>query len=245
MLKSLGVILSKQVLWIFGDSYAEDNTKAKIRNSKHWDGVWNWPEEVTRIFDVENMGISGCGPQTQFKYFKQMIDDRELEFCKDVNVLFFISNPYRFEFNFYETPFHQTYPIRFYGNKKDINLEAVWDYGKYDKFIKQYFNHVTIDPVQETEKYVSYLKTHSKFFNKMLVFNCFYSISSELAESLNDDKFCLINTPLTKVNTDPKHKWAVNHLSNKNHKIMYSMITGYFLKDQPVKFERFVDVDIK
>jgi hypothetical protein len=233
--------MSKSKLWIFGDSYAEDNTQAKIRMADRWNGVWNWPEEIGRVFDVENMGISGCGPQTQLDRFTNHTKDRELEFCKDVNVLFFISNPYRVNFNFYTTPFHQTYITQFSDNISQANdIEKQWDYKKYNKFVKQYVNYLDIDPIQEVEKYVSYLKMYSKFFNKMMVFTCFHKISDEIAESINTDNFCYMNEPLIQVDRDPKYRYAVNHLSDKNHKVMYSMLTSYFLKGHEPKFSRFV-----
>jgi len=231
--------MSKPLLWILGDSYGEN-----VKSISKWKNMWTWPQEITRIFDVENFAIAGSGPQTQIEYFLNNAKDRELEYCSDINVIFFVSDPARINFNFYQTPFHQTYPKVLLDNPTKIELDWKEYYKDKNKFIMNYFKYIDIMPVYETEKYISILKMYSKFFKKILVFNCFQYTDDTLATSINDEKFHLINNPMININNDPEKFFdCPNHLSLKNHKIMYSQLVGHFLNNQNLMHRKFLRND--
>lgn len=232
--------MNKPLLWIFGDSYGH-NHKTSNMGDPEWKNLWMWPSELARIFDIENFAISGSGPHTQIRYFLDAVHDRELEYCSDINVIFFISDPARINFNFYQTPFHQTYPKTLVSyNATKAELEWKKYYKDKNKFITNYFKYVDIDKKYETEKYVSMLKMYSKFFKKVLVFNCFTHTNDTITTIINDEKFHLVNEPMINISRFNGSHDLPNHLSTRNHKIMYSQLVGHFLNNQNVMYRKFL-----
>jgi hypothetical protein len=221
-------------LWIFGDSYGEpSNTQG-----------WQWPKEIRRIFEVENHAITGCGPATQLQLLYDKVKDYEPENLADINLLFFISDPMRKPYNFYKTPFHQTYIKTLIS---DLERKAQWrmldefkDYHQYNKYIKKDLIFNDIDIELEVLKYVSTLKLLSKHFQNTLVYTNFNELDNEIVEC-NDTKFCFVNSSLINVDEHDNANLP-NHMCESNHKIMYGQLASFFLKGTQPNINKFLNV---
>lgn len=227
----------KKKLWIFGDSYGEPSI---IQG-------WHWPKEIRRIFEVENHAITGSGPATQLQLLYDKVKDYEPENLADINLLFFISDPMRKPYNFYTTPFHQTYIKTLVEEDVDnpqIRMISDFDnYQKYNKYIKKDLIFNDIDIELEVLKYVSTIKLLSKHFENTLVYTAFSEVDNELVKC-NDKKFCFLNKRLIHVDEDGNADLP-NHMCESNHKIMYGQLASFFLKGNRPNIRKFLNVSSK
>lgn len=215
--------MSKQQLWIFGDSFSDKNN-----SFFKYDGKESWPILIEDFYDVTNFSITGSGPHLML----QMLCNKISTNCKNIIVLFFLGDCLRIDLNSLDKS--KQWCIReiildridnMFADQKnkgaDQNpklLKFVKENEKNTKWMgKEYLLQdafLNIEPI----KILSTLKIISEKFKKIIVFPCF----QHEAKVINN--FNIINNNIFFVDKQELHKrysdsdYHPNHIPIKQHK---------------------------
>ena len=212
-------------VWIFGDSFSDQGNIGSAQ--------FSWPTELNKHYDVENFSLRGTGPQWSLcRLFEQI---KKVECTRDINLIFFVSNPLRFNFKFYQDPVDQVaFDYLTYGATNQASERLIKPYLHFIKFIKNFNRWYLEDDLQsftdkETLKYIGVLKLHEKLFKKILVWPVFDAVEIDVDASEN---FSLVNTPIAAIDPDPQLSQfggdtRANHLSEYNHLIMIKELSNW------------------
>ena len=235
----------KEKVCIFGDSfsdptYMENNT-------------YSWPTELAKIYDVNNFSIRGTGPEWSLDRLLEQIELAGVDKIKDVNLIFLISNPLRFDFKFYQHPRDQVAFEYLSGQiKSKVGDGLILPYLNHGKFIKNFSKYylgerIDLHVGKEMIKYVGALKLAAKLFKKTLAWTIFHKITIDNCSSEN---FTLVDElPLLQI--EPGFPCAfgsdtrANHLSEDNHVVMLEQLSNWIKHAIPIDVAKFRIIPVK
>jgi hypothetical protein len=235
----------KKKVWIFGDSYSDSVNY--IQNDYP-----TWPIELAKKYDVKNFSLQGTGPDWSLSLLNENMKSQGLGNLKDVTVIFLVSNPFRFNFSFYDPPGNQVL-LPFIGKYSDIGEYHKTEIKKYSKYFKFYKDFLKYYAYEETwvgtavVKITGSLKLYEHFFKKILVWPVF-----DMPKFLTvpqTGKFYYVNKKLYdieskkyKIGADPRS----NHLSKENHVVMLEQLSNWIEYNTPIDLSKFIyNVDQK
>lgn len=223
-------------LWIFGDSYSDPNSSL---------GKKSWVTEISKKYQVTNFSYRGTGPEWSYKKLLHQMQSNEN--LSDINLIFFISNPYRFDFQFYDD--HQDHVLfRYFLSNEGLTGQSflkMKKYEKHKKFCKSFIKNYAYSENFETEqiiKYIGALKLYESIFKKILVWPIFSSVD---IPNSNSDKFFYVNTNLSSFEHGAPYglETRANHLSPLNHQAMTTVLSDWVEKNQPIDIEKFSKIN--
>lgn len=230
----------KEKVWIFGDSYSDPNYLEE--------NTFSWPTQLAKNYDVRNFSIRGTGPEWSLNLLLAQI--KPIETTDDVNLIFFVSNPIRFDFKFYKDPKDQAlfqYVVdRCHSEPGESLVNKYLDRKRFFKeFVKLYIG--TMDDFyidKEMIKYVGSLKLLERKFKKILVWPIFYRLNIDIETS---EKFMLINDlPMASVEPNQNFYFGydsrANHLSKDNHIIMLEQLSAWVDNNSQIDIKKFTRI---
>lgn len=203
-------------LWIFGDSYSYHNTEQEFS--------YSWPAQIENNFEVRNFSCIGSSADWSLQ---KLISEMSNNDTSDITVLFFLTEPYRQNWNFWEDPKHQ-WLTSYIGMDSDFFSDAIYQtkkYKNYSKFIKTWFRSL-----KDEYYYIEYCKNIGIInlcatkFEKVLIWPCFDSIST--IGTLNSN-VTLSSSPMLDFELEPiktRFDERPNHLTEKQHEQMLKII---------------------
>jgi hypothetical protein len=228
--------MSKQKIFIFGDSYADRCSESNV--------VFSWPRGLEQNYDVTNFAIRGEGPQGVLSAIHRCIlampnlEDRE------AIVIVMLPEICRYPYSFYTKIKH-----RVYGQVNSESSDQFKDIIKRDfgedklKFLidfHEYYLKVDTNRKIEEMKTLGLLNYYATYFKKMLVWPTDYVY-------VDDDPACrplfsgLVNYDFVPITMEtithdrepntigrwPDDKNTINHLSLFHHKIMHAELVEW------------------
>ena len=221
-----------QKVWIFGDSYANDDYKA----------THPWAVQLSQTYDVKNYAIGGTGPEYMMQLFRDAIQDTETDELEKINLIFFLSGDERKNFNFTLQPEDQSIMINVnFGRDFDFHIKrTVAKYRSYKKFLhnfyKRYYLYNDLQDFRQLQ-YVGILKEYSVFFKKVLVVNVFDDPQDSLlykkfGTTVTDtEKFTFCKGPKLFSVEENINKELPNHLSPFNHDLLFNEMVNWLDHD--------------
>lgn len=224
-------------IWIFGDSYVDRNYNLNNNNT--------WPLELEKKYSVKNFGIAGSGPT--WSLHKLIKERQKRGNCSDITLIFFISEPFRLDLKFLEIR-DQSLIYNFLTNnnniKNKIYIQKKKKYKKFLPFINELWDQlISTESFKQTElvKIFSSIQLLSKSFNKTLIWPCFDLLPIDLD---NIDNTTVVNYQLAYELDKCEYGFGLdprgNHLSIKNHTIMFKMLCDWIDYDLPIDTSKFV-----
>ena len=212
-------------VWIFGDSYANENLEFS----------YSWPVLLKQQYNVKNFAITGSGPDYQLSLF---LDKLSTSDASNTDVIFFVSDTIRFNFKFLESPSEQ-YIIKHLVKTSsfDTNIKK---YKKYKTFINWFFrDYVYHSTYNETEtiKIILLLKELSKHFNNMIIIPVFDNLNEPLISFDNTEKLCIVKNKFKEVELD-KFTHEPNHMSQEVHDQVYKKLSYWLDTHKEIFFEK-------
>lgn len=217
-------------IWIFGDSYSVEHENCK----------YSWPVRLKNNYIVKNFSLGGTGPEYQLDVFKKIILNTSLEELKSIDLIFLISSNSRKNFSFYTDPSHQSFGLSIANqNKFDYKPfnKIIRQYSQYTNFLKDFFKFYYLYNTQDFDMLhihqILFIKEFSKFFNKGLVISVFDNTSesaickkfNNILDSTNTFTYAK-GLPLYYIEKEI-YKFAPNHLSEKNHSLLYEQMVNW------------------
>jgi hypothetical protein len=228
--------MTKQEIWIFGDSYADRFSNIDV--------TFSWPRELEKNYNVTNFGHSGDGPQGVLDNINKCILSMPNLDDKKVMAIVMLPEICRYTFSFY-TKIKQ----RVYGQVNSESSDQFKDMIKRKfgedklKFLmdfQEYYLKVDSNRKIEEMKTFSLLNHYATYFKKMLVWPTDYVY-------VDDDPACrplfssLVNYDFVPITMEtithhrepntigrwPDDKNTINHLSLFHHKIMYTELVEW------------------
>jgi hypothetical protein len=226
----------KEKVWIFGDSFSDP----KYINNNNF----SWPTELAKNYDVNNLSLCGTGPDWSLDRLLQI---QKLNQTQDINLIFFISNPHRFDFKFYKDARDQVlyfYLLNGPDNKDSDNRIAPYQQQKeFVKLFNRWYLGCQIDSYIDKEimKYVGALKLLEKIFKKILVWPIFDMLKIQIDQG---EKFYVVNDlPLANIESDLRYTFSndsrANHLSDDNHLVMLEQLSNWIDYSKQIDITRF------
>lgn len=224
-------------VWIFGDSYVD-------RNYTGSDGNYNWPRELEKKYAIKNFGKSGTGPTWSLHH---LINEMQNSNCSDVTLIFFVSEIFRLDLDFFE-PKDQTLIYNFLTNNNDIENDLFNQkksrYKQWLPFINDlWMQFISTDSFKQTEllKIVSSIQLLSQSFKKTLIWPCFDLLPITIQNVNNTTVVDYNLVDLDNNNYDYCLDPRVNHLSEKNHDVMFKLLCDWIDYNIPIDTSKFVN----
>lgn len=225
-------------IWIFGDSFAERVTTFQVKKHKCW---YDFLEEVAEE-PIVNLGLNGTGPYYLFDEFYKLYENNSLK--KNDKNIFILSSPYRF-------------PLASLPKKdKDNLMSSLKDLKIYKKNRKEleayhYDAMIIFETFRRELDFINFKNT--SFLKDLTILNEWKSIvfwvhgieenvNNEIynfdlydISKLNNDNFMFFKKPLFEISQQQSleinHSYPLsNHLSDKNHIILFNIISNFFYK---------------
>ena len=227
-------IFMKKKVWIFGDSFSDPSYKLNDTIS--------WPFEIANKYDVINFSYSGTGPDWSLELLQKNIKQLDKSSLKNINLIFFISCIYRFNFNFYNHHGDQVLSkfIISWGTLNKHVKREIKQYLPYQNFCKKFFSYYANSNLFEEQallKIIGNLKLYEPMFNKILVWPLFQEI--DLPVSSNN--FCYVDKSLSSYEKSYGYHMdnRNNHLSPENHEIMLEQLSNWIDHNKPIESSKF------
>lgn len=223
-------------VWIFGDSYADPNWQKERYTHE------TWYETLAKQYEYKNFAVAGTGPHYSMKEFYSQYE----QFNEKDLVIWILSGEERIQYHLPKE--YRTY------EHNDIYLvhESYWNFENQEmmfndncdrSFHKAHKDHMSFtmktfekEIVNSNKKNESFLYTISRIHKcKICIFFLNYD-DSYIKDSLNDDLFYIHPPELQEVakgeyknpgNPYYEDNKRNNHLSEANHKIMYTIIDNF------------------
>jgi hypothetical protein len=213
-------------LWIFGDSYAERKNNTEYS--------YSWPIQLENNFDVTNFACEGTSSNWSLQILLSEID--KTKNATDISVLFFLTEPYRQDWNFWKDKKHH-WLNGYIGGGRGRSItdatELVNQYKDYSKFIKTWFKSLP-DNFEDMEYYknIGLINLFASKFEKILIWPCFHQV--KLSRNVNSNvALSSISMRTFESIVDPtRFDIRPNHLSVKNHKRMTSILTHWINENE-------------
>lgn len=216
-------------VWIFGDSFAQEHPECEH----------SWPMLLKKEYTVKNVAMGGSGPDYQISLLLNEIKKYD---TTNVDIIFFVSETSRFNFNFLKTPRHQ-YLIKHLSTDSTLFTKDTTTYRKYKKFIKAFFqNYVLHSTYNDTEivKIILLLRELGSKFNNMLIVSTFDDLDNCLINIDNTKNVHIVKNKFKDVETD-RYMSSANHLSKEVHKHVYEKITYWLSTKEKIIFKNKLD----
>lgn len=229
-------MISYKKLFVFGDSYADKNSTGEYVG---------WPSLLESYYKVTNFALSGSSPDHQLTLLLDIIAANNYSKFTDTAVIFLISSPNRFIFDFYNNPGDHHLSIHLSLSK--ITDASYYDelkpYLKYKNFIFDFYRYYgSTDIIQRTQllKIVSVLNLYSTLFDQILIWPIFDNLSHNLPQMSSNLTF--IPTPLFDIegNKYGNNDIRLNHLIKENHHIMVSQLIEWIETKKTIDVEKFI-----
>jgi len=228
------MISNKKVL-LFGDSFADKNSVGEYVG---------WPGLLESYYKVTNFAVSGSSPDHQLKLMLDFIENTDSHSFKDTVVIFLISSPNRFVFNFYKNPsdHHLSIHLAYYESADLSYHDELSPYLKYKKFVEDFYKYYALnDEFQLTHvlKILGMLNLYSTLFDKVLVWPIFENLPYKLPTM--SDKMTFVSTPLFNIEGNPycNDDKRPNHLIKENHHIMVSQLIEWIETNRSIDLDQF------
>lgn len=212
-------------LWIFGDSYAaRDNS---IESS------YSWPVQLENSFEVKN--LAKIGTSSSWSLQKMLFEMNKIDDTSDVSLLFFLTEPYRQNWNFWKEESHH-WLSGYIGSSRYSITDAsglVKQYKDRTKFIQAWFRALPGDfGDMEYYKNVSVINLWATKFEKVLVWPCFQQI--KLNGTLNNNvTLSDVSMKMFEPDVNPtRFDLRPNHLSAENHKRMATILKQWINENE-------------
>ena len=225
-------------VWIFGDSYSDIGYD---RGNE-----FTWVKSLHKRYNVRNFSKFGTGPDWSLELLHKEILNADKESLKNVNVIFLISDVFRFNFSFYNETSHQVlykYIVDRYNlEKNSIVNEEISQYKKYKEFCNSHFMYAHYDNFGHISmiKNLGALSIYSKFFEKILAWPIFYTTDIDIPLT---EKFFYVPCPLFNFEKIPPGYGMdsrANHISKENHVVMLEALSNWIDNNKLVDCSKFV-----
>ena len=218
-------------VWIFGDSYSDP---------RHYtSNNFSWTQEIEKNFKVNNFSYYGSGPEWSYELFTKKVKENN---TNDISLIFFISDPFRFNFSFYKNVESQAlFKFITFKNKRNMNVRLkLRTYESYSKFCKQFFkNYAMQENFLENQiiKTIGGIKIYENIFEKILIWPIFFNVDSDFSSI----KTTVIKKSLSSLekNYDYGEDYRANHLSFENHQTMISQLSNWVNFNTPIDISKF------
>lgn len=205
-----------QNILIIGDSYSDTYI-----DQHQWKTWKTWPNVLTEKYNVTNLSKHGSGPNWALEQLKHYENNNT---TSDTILIFFISHPLRPNFKFFSSPHHQNLNWLNKDNKNSAYMQG--SYRRFLPFLTNFIKFNDLDLELEVLKYVSYLKTISFKYKKVLVFSNFFDIDNTIFCSINTNKFFVVKDRLRNL-TRHQDENSPNHISQETHYQMIEWLEQY------------------
>lgn len=232
--------MSKQEIFIFGDSYAERFSEI--------DAVFSWPSGLEKNYKVTNFAHRGEGPQGVLNSIHQCVLSMPNLGSKNIIAIIMLPEICRYPYSFYKK-----IKDRVYGQVNSESSDQFKDIIKREfdedklKFLidfHEYYLKVDTNRKIEEMKTLGLLNHYATYFKKMLVWPTddvwVYNnpVDHLLFSSLKNYDFVPITVgTISSLREDvaytwPNDKYRINHLSLLHHRIMYNEIVEWIENDK-------------
>lgn len=247
--------MTKEKLWLFGDSYCD----LYFRNDLSYKG---WPELIREKYDVTNLAKTGSGPDYSMSKLVEMLEKTGPSARKQIHIFFGISDIYRIPLQFcnpqhradsYESLLKVYMLNRFFPNfynkesrKESKSLIQRHFTKKQQHFIENmYRENILYSSYKDTEllKIIFFLKGLSEEFKSVYVVSLFQNVPSFISTIKNTENFLF--SPTTVQNIFPNNtKWGEdknnNHLPKEVHQKLVDSFFKWTNERQPFDFKDFL-----
>ena len=203
-------------VWIFGDSYSDPVSSL---------GQSSWTHDIAQRYAVKNFSHRGTGPDWSLNQLQLQLETAGD--LTDVNMIFFVSDSYRFNFDFYQNPEHQALYWLIY---KNSNLYEPY-LNTHRKFCVQFYRHYISDINflhRDTMKIIGCLRLYESVFKKILVWPVFYPARHAIAQT---ESFHYVSSALSSFENNNGYRYRqdprANHLSPENHSVMFQQLCSW------------------
>ncbi len=230
--------MQKQIVHIFGDSYAE----AK-ENRRHHLFEYCWPRKLEKVFDVKNHAVGGSGPQdvcTDLYKLTHFADRDELKQSVAIIVFPDIS---RYNFAFYQKRNHSVFGQLNHYHTQDhfFSKEFLNDYDQEQmKFVldfkRYYLEHADNWAIEEA-KYFSYFDNLAALFKQVLVLPVNARLTHYQYYHIDIAPVDLetVATHEQRGNIDFGTDSRLNHISIANHNIMSEQLYHWIINKKTIE----------
>jgi hypothetical protein len=206
-------------LWIFGDSYSYHHTEPEFS--------YSWPAQIKNTFEVKNFSCIGSSADWSLQKIMTEMNNSD---TSDVTVLFFLTEPYRQNWNFWEEPKHH-WLTTYIGMDSNFFSDATHltkKYKYYSKFIKTWFRSLNDEYLyNEYYKNIGLINLCATKFEKVLIWPCFDRIP--ILGNLNNNVI-LSSISMKEFESETikdRFDERPNHLTETNHNRMLKIITNW------------------
>ena len=226
----------KKKVWIFGDSYSDP---VNYRRNNHQ----TWPIELGKKYDVCNFSHQGSSPDWSLELLDKEIKSHDVNDLKDISLIFLKSDPYRFNFSFFDTPEDHALLMHLDKIDRSDNQKKIEKYSKYLNFYKDFLKYYAYKNNYHdiaSMKIVGSLKLYEAFFEKILVWPIFNTLKYPV---LQTDKFYYVDKILYDVENKKYafgQDYRSNHLSKENHEIMLEQLSNWIEYKTPIDASKFI-----
>lgn len=227
--------MTKQEIWIFGDSYAE--------RFSEMDAVFSWPRGLEENYNVTNFALRGEGPQGVLISLHRNILSMPSLKEKDIMVIIMLPEICRYPYSFYTK-----IKDRVYGQVNQDSSDQFKDIVRQEfgedklKFLidfQEYYLKVDVNRNIEEMKTLSLLNHYATYFKKMLVWPTDYTKILEhpgdhllFSGLVNYDFAPITLAEISEIREAVSYSWPddkhrMNHLSLLHHRIMYDELVKW------------------
>lgn len=227
--------MSKQEIFIFGDSYADRCSETNV--------VFSWPRGLEQHYDVTNFAIRGEGPQGVLNAIhKCILSMSSLDNKKSIAIVM-LPEICRYPYSFYTKIKHRVYGQVNVNSSKQFKDMIKRDFGE-DKLkflidFQEYYLKVDNNHKVEEMKTFSLLNHYATYFKKMLIWptdtvQIYNNPVDHLLFSglVNYDYVPITVGTISELREDVDYVWPsdknrINHLSLLHHRIMYDELVKW------------------
>jgi hypothetical protein len=228
--------MTKQEIWIFGDSYADRYNNIDV--------TFSWPRELEKNYNVTNFGHRGDGPQGVLDNINKCILSMPNLDDKKVTVIVMLPEICRYSYSFYKN-----IKDRVTGQVNSQSSDEFKDLVKQkfgeDKLrflmdFQEYYLKVSSNRKIEEMKTFSLLNHYATYFKKMLVWPTgeVYVYNNTVDRFLFSSlvNYDFVPIPMVTITHDrepnsidrwPNDNKTINHLSLFHHKIMHAELVEW------------------
>ena len=216
--------MSKQRIWIYGDSFSDENYNSKNNVS--------WPILLSEKYTVVNRSQQGLSPDRLITYLLEDITNHRMS---DDILIFIMPHEGRFDFEFL-LDYSHSHVIHHIPDRIDL-------YKNQTRFIESFYTLFATDELLTlyTVKNSLVVEQLSKFFKKHLIWptgvpvDQIYNVS-QVTTSLSTISLSEENCPLTNGGKDTR----ACHLNEENNYIMFKLLQDWIDNDIIIDTNRFV-----
>lgn len=215
--------MTKKKLWIFGDSWAEPEPTFE----------YVYTERLNKDYDVLNLAQGGTSIDWSINEFLGAIKTLD---TNNVYVLFFITNPERQYWTFFENDSEHFLAGHLadgnWWRKKQHHLgHLLKKYRYYRSFVTTFWRYIHPNWREITlKKSIAFINLYARLFKKVLIIPCFDNIELEV---MPDKRVTLHNIAMHNVYKSIDVKgWdpRPNHMDEQGHDDMYRKIVEWMEK---------------